>query len=204
MLSGGKVDQKETDHQRQFEILWQWTLIKWWFVQSFAYFHLAFVHTLSLWSLPSSEILRMKLYSLHLRIKCFFKKNSSSYSPLLFFDELQVRIGVTFLRWKQAFLETKKPVGTKWNWKKNEQDLHSERLFCNGVPVSTTLLKVLILVNAWEIADRSFLKIWPSSHTTKSGPAMNAGCELINQYLPNWEKGPGEFPINSILPASRN
>lgn len=50
---------------------------------------------------------------------------------------------------------------------------HSMRLFCNGVPVSTTLRKDLILFIALEMADWSFFRIWPSSHTIMSGPTGN-------------------------------
>ncbi len=49
-------------------------------------------------------------------------------------------------------------------------DLHSTRLFCSGVPVSTTLLRVLMAFNALEILDVTLRRMCPSSQTTKSGP----------------------------------
>jgi len=49
-------------------------------------------------------------------------------------------------------------------------NLHSFRLFCSGVPVSTIRRKVLILFIALDNAVSSFFNIWPSSHTTRSGP----------------------------------
>lgn len=50
---------------------------------------------------------------------------------------------------------------------------HSMRLFCRGVPVSTTLLRVLMEFMALETADASFFKMWPSSQITKSGPGAS-------------------------------
>lgn len=52
----------------------------------------------------------------------------------------------------------------------DQVDLHSTRLFCSGVPVSTTRLLVLTAFNALEIYDPSLRRMCPSSHTTKSGP----------------------------------
>lgn len=49
-------------------------------------------------------------------------------------------------------------------------DLHSIRLFCSGVPVSTTRRRVLMEFMALETADASFFRMWPSSQMTKSGP----------------------------------
>lgn len=60
-------------------------------------------------------------------------------------------------------------------------DLHSTRLFCSGVPVSTTLLRVLIAFIALEILDASLRRMCPSSHTTKSGPEkQTAQIETIS------------------------
>ena len=47
---------------------------------------------------------------------------------------------------------------------------HSMRLFCRGVPVRITLLRVLMEFMALDTADASFLRMWPSSQITKSGP----------------------------------
>lgn len=49
-------------------------------------------------------------------------------------------------------------------------NLHSIRLFWSGVPVKIILLLDRIEFIAFETADASFLRIWPSSQTTKSGP----------------------------------
>lgn len=49
-------------------------------------------------------------------------------------------------------------------------DLHSTRLFCSGVPVSTTLRRVLTAFVALEMLDASLRRMCPSSQTTKSGP----------------------------------
>ena len=49
-------------------------------------------------------------------------------------------------------------------------DSHSSRLFCSGVPVSTTLLLVLMAFIALETPDASLRRMCPSSQTTKSGP----------------------------------
>lgn len=72
---------------------------------------------------------------------------------------------------------------------RNECYSHSMRLFCNGVPVSTTLRKDLILFIALEMADWSFFRIWPSSHTIMSGPTGNqkyvrkVGQKQTNNYM---------------------
>lgn len=47
---------------------------------------------------------------------------------------------------------------------------HSIRLFWSGVPVKIILLLDRIEFIAFETADASFFRIWPSSQTTKSGP----------------------------------
>lgn len=52
-------------------------------------------------------------------------------------------------------------------------DLHSTRLFCSGVPVSTTLRRVLMAFIALEMLDASLRRMCPSSQTTKSGPENN-------------------------------
>ena len=52
--------------------------------------------------------------------------------------------------------------------KKNH--LHSPRLFCRGVPVRTILRLLLILLIDLEMDVASFFRMWPSSHTTRSGP----------------------------------
>ena len=49
-------------------------------------------------------------------------------------------------------------------------NLHSFRLFCSGVPVSTIRRNVLTLFMAFDNAVSSFFNIWPSSQTTRSGP----------------------------------
>jgi hypothetical protein len=49
-------------------------------------------------------------------------------------------------------------------------NLHSFRLFCSGVPVSTIRRNVVILFIALDNAVSSFFNMWPSSHTTRSGP----------------------------------
>ena len=49
-------------------------------------------------------------------------------------------------------------------------DLHSMRLFCSGVPVSTTRRLVFTMLMALDKADASFFNMWPSSQTTRSGP----------------------------------
>lgn len=48
--------------------------------------------------------------------------------------------------------------------------LHSLRLFCMGVPVSTILRNVLILLMNFDNWVDSFLSMCPSSHTTRSAP----------------------------------
>lgn len=55
----------------------------------------------------------------------------------------------------------------------DEAASHSMRLFCRGVPVSTTLLRVLMEFMAFDTADASFFKMWPSSQITKSGPDVS-------------------------------
>lgn len=67
-------------------------------------------------------------------------------------------------------------------------NLHSWRLFCKGVPVSTILRIVLILETALEIADCSFFNKCPSSQTIRSGPTRET-CHYKNKVEPfrqNW------------------
>lgn len=61
----------------------------------------------------------------------------------------------------------------------DDVDVHSTRLFCSGVPVSTTRLLVLIAFIALEIFDDSLRRMCPSSHTTKSGPENKEKGETI-------------------------
>lgn len=58
-------------------------------------------------------------------------------------------------------------------------DLHSTKLFCSGVPVRTTLLRVLIAFIALEMPDASLRRMCPSSHTTKSGPENQSTGEIL-------------------------
>lgn len=49
-------------------------------------------------------------------------------------------------------------------------------------------LRVRIARMAFEMLDSAFLRIWPSSHTTKSGPdnqikRFNSSCFFCSQYL---------------------
>lgn len=55
--------------------------------------------------------------------------------------------------------------------------IHSIRLFCKGVPVSTIRLLVLMAFNALEMAVPSFRRIWPSSQMTRWGPL---NCKMLN------------------------
>lgn len=51
--------------------------------------------------------------------------------------------------------------------------LHSIRLFWRGVPVSTTLRRVLMEFIALDTAEASFFNTCPSSQITKSGPVSS-------------------------------
>ena len=58
-------------------------------------------------------------------------------------------------------------------------NLHSFKLFCSGVPVSTIRRNVVILFIALDNAVSSFFNMWPSSHTTRSGPENGYNYKYI-------------------------
>lgn len=72
---------------------------------------------------------------------------------------------------------------TSWPqlWWPSAADLHSTRLFCSGVPVSTTLLWVLMAFIALEILEPSLRRMCPSSQTTKSGPERKNNIRFHEQ-----------------------
>ncbi len=64
--------------------------------------------------------------------------------------------------------------------------LHSVRLFWSGVPVNMILLRVCRARMAFEMLESAFLRTWPSSHTTRSGPNIqtpNSGFKIILENI---------------------
>lgn len=104
------------------------------------------------WVRSTTEITQLppKLNQLRINITMKHMKNT-----IFFFILVNVR-----------FTLTQQISATSWQL----LDLHSTRLFCSGVPVSTTRLRVLIAFIALEMLEISLRKMCPSSHTTKSGP----------------------------------
>ena len=90
-------------------------------------------------------------------------------------------------------------VLAKW-WgiqaKRKKLNIHSMRLFCRGVPVSTMRLLVLMPFSALEIALPSLRRMWPSSQITKSGPSKNA--QIIQQLIQNECPSPDREPIQPL------
>lgn len=68
---------------------------------------------------------------------------------------------------------------------KNITVSHSIRLFCRGVPVRTILLLVLMEFIAFDTADASFFRMWPSSQITKSGPERNIWKKSLTVWACN-------------------
>lgn len=61
--------------------------------------------------------------------------------------------------------------------------LHSSRLFCSGVPVSTILVLVLMRPRTMEREDFEFLMMCPSSQIITSGPGSRRYCANSSRYV---------------------